>query len=68
MHQWSLTTQRQQLVKIGTKIVLYIRFFTFQIAVVAMPKELFRKILNLIDDLQRPPLRRSPGKSAWETR
>ena len=32
------------------------RYVTFQLAEVAVPRELFRKILNLIEDLRRRPV------------
>ncbi len=51
----SPTTLRENLVKIGAKVVRHGRYVTFQLAEVAVPKELFRKILSLIDDLQRRP-------------
>jgi hypothetical protein len=43
-------------VKIGAKVVLHGRYVTFQLAEVAVPKELFRKILSLIDGLRPAPL------------
>ena len=52
---WSLTTLREKLVKIGAKVVSHGRYVTFQLAEVAVPRELFRKILSLIDDLRRRP-------------
>ena len=55
---WSLTTLREKLVKIGAKVVSHGRYVTFQLAEVAVPRDLFRKILRLIDDL-RP--RRAPA-------
>ncbi len=51
----SLTTLREKLMKIGAKVVSDGRYVTFQLAEVAVPKELFRKILSLIDDLRRRP-------------
>ncbi len=42
------------------------RYVTFQLAEVAVPRELFRKILSLIDGSMiygEDPLRRRPGKS-----
>ncbi len=53
--QLSLTTLREMRVKIGAKVVRHGRYVTFQLAEVAVPKELFRKILSLIDDLRRRP-------------
>ena len=56
VEHWSLTTLREKLVKIGAKVVRHGRYVTFQLAEVAVPKELFRKILSLIDDLRRRPV------------
>ncbi len=55
IEHWSLTTLREKLVKIGAKVVSHGRYVTFQLADVAVPRELFRKILSLIDDLRRRP-------------
>ena len=52
---WSLTTLREKLIKIGAKVVRHGRYVTFQLAEVAVPRELFRKILSLIDDLRPRP-------------
>ena len=51
----SLTTLREKLVKIGAKVVSHGRYVTFQLAEVAVQRELFRKILSLIDHLRRRP-------------
>jgi len=56
VEHWSLTTLREKLVKIGAKVVSHGRYVTFQTAEVAVPRELFRKILSLIDDLRRRPV------------
>jgi hypothetical protein len=45
-----------QLVKIGAKVVAHGRYVTFQMAEVAVPRDLFQKILNLIDGLRRPSM------------
>ena len=60
VEHWSMTL-RDKLVKIGAKVVRHGRYVTFQLAEVAVPRDLFRKILSLIDDLRRDPLRRSRG-------
>ena len=52
---WSLTSLREKLVKIGAKIVTHARYVTFQMAEVAVPKELFQEILRLIDGLRPRP-------------
>ena len=46
VEHWSLTTLREKLVKIGAKVVSHGRYVTFQLAEVAVPRELFRKILR----------------------
>ena len=56
VEHWSLITLRETLIKIGAKVVRHGRYVTFQLAEVAVPKELFQKILSLIDDLRRRPV------------
>ena len=63
--QWSLTSLREKLVKIGAKVVHHGRYVIFQMAEVAVPKELFQEILRLIADYshshhQRLRLRKTP--------
>ena len=54
--QWSLTSPREKLIKIGAKVVHHARYAVFQMAEVAVPRELFEKILRLIEALRtRPP-------------
>ena len=43
---------REKLVKIGAKVVRHGRYVTFQLAEVAVPRDLFREILRLIDGLR----------------
>ncbi len=45
---WSLTTLREKLIKIGAKIVRRARYVTFQMAEVAIPRDVFRSILARI--------------------
>ena len=52
--QWSLTSLREKVVKIGAKVVAYGRYLVFQMAEVAVPRELFGRILDRIARL-RPP-------------
>ena len=56
VEHWSSTTLREKLVKIGAKVVRHGRYVTFQLAEVAVPRELFQKILALIDDLRPRPI------------
>ena len=53
--QWSLTSLREKLVKIGAKVVRHARHAIFQMAEVAVPRELLEEILRLIDGLRRRP-------------
>ena len=43
VEHWSLTTLREKLVKIGAKVVSHGRYVTFQLAEVAVPRDLFGK-------------------------
>jgi Transposase DDE domain group 1 len=54
--QWSLTTLREKLVKIGARIVRHGRYVIFQLAEVAVPRVLFAEILRRIDRLRGPPV------------
>ena len=53
--QWSLTTLREKLVKIGAKVVRHGRSIVFQMAEVAVPRSLFAEVLRLIDGLRPRP-------------
>jgi hypothetical protein len=53
MKTWSLTSLREKVVKIGAKVVTHARYAVFQMAEVAVPRELFGRILDMIDDLRR---------------
>jgi hypothetical protein len=55
VEHWSLTTLREKLVKIGAKIVRHCRYVIFQMAEVAIPRELFADILSRIDRLRPTP-------------
>ena len=52
IEKWSLTSLREKLVKIGAKVVVHGRYMTFQMAEVAVPRDLFRRILQMIDGLR----------------
>jgi hypothetical protein len=52
---WSLTTLREKLVKIGAKVVRHARYVVFQMAEVAVPRELFGAILKRIQMLSAAP-------------
>ncbi len=52
---WSLTSLREKLVKIGAKLVRHGRYVAFQMAEVGVPRMLFAEILRLIAELRPPP-------------
>jgi hypothetical protein len=52
---WSLTSLREKLIKIGAKIVSHGRYVTFQLAEVAVSREMLANILILIARLRAPP-------------
>jgi hypothetical protein len=51
----SLTSLTEKLVKIGVQIVTCAGYVTFQMAEVAVPRDLFRRILKLIENLRPGP-------------
>jgi hypothetical protein len=53
---WSLTSLREKLIKIGARIVSHGRYVAFQMAEVAIPRNLFGDILRMIADLRPPPV------------
>ena len=53
--EWSLTTLKEKLVKIGAKVVGHARYVAFQMAEVAIPRDLFSDILRMIAELRPPP-------------
>ncbi len=55
VEHWSLTALREKLIKIGAKVVRHGRYVTFQLAEVAVPRNLFREILRRIDELRQRP-------------
>jgi DDE family transposase len=52
VERWSLTTLREKVVKIGAKVIAHARYTEFQMAEVVVPRDLFRRILDLIEDLR----------------
>ena len=53
---WSLTSLREKLIKIGAKVVSHGRYIAFQMAKVAIPRRMFQEILRLIAELRPQPL------------
>lgn len=54
VRHWTLTTLKEKLIKIGAKVVRHARQVIFQMAEVAIPRELFRAILERIGRLRLP--------------
>jgi len=52
---WSLTSLREKLIKVGAKVVSHGRYVTFQMAEVAVSRQMFADILTLIARLRTPP-------------
>ena len=51
----SLTSLRGKLIKIGAKVISHGRYVTFQLAEVAVSRQMFSDILMLIAQLRAPP-------------
>ena len=60
VEQWSLTSLQEKLIKIGAKVVRHARYAVFQMAEVAVPRQMFAEILSLIG-YRRRPLRHDSG-------
>jgi hypothetical protein len=54
VRHWTLTTLREKLIKIGAKVVSHARYVTFQMAEVAVPRKVFKAILERIERLRMP--------------
>jgi hypothetical protein len=52
---WSLTTLREKLIEIGAKVTRHSKYVAFQLAEVAVPRELFASLLERIKPLAMPP-------------
>jgi hypothetical protein len=52
IRSWNLTTLREKLVKIGAKVVTHAKYVIFQLAEVAVPRQLFAVLLERIGRLR----------------
>jgi hypothetical protein len=52
---WWLTTLKDKLIKIGAKVVSHGRYVIFQVAEVAIARQMFQEILRLIAELRPQP-------------
>ncbi len=55
VRHWSLMTLREKLIKIGAKVTRHAKYVTFQLAEVAVTRNLFATILDRIARLAIPP-------------
>ena len=55
IRDWSLTSLKEKLIKVGAKVISHGRYVAFQMAEVAISKTLFADILRLIAGLRPPP-------------
>jgi hypothetical protein len=53
--RWSLTSLREKLIKVGAKVVSHGRYVTFQMAEVAVSRQMFAAMLTVIARLRAPP-------------
>jgi hypothetical protein len=53
--QWSLTTLKEKLIKIGAKVIRHGRYVVFQMAEVAISRNLFADVLRMIAELRPKP-------------
>ena len=58
VERWSLTSARETVVKVGAKVIAHARCTVFQIAEVAVPRDLFRRVLEMIDSLRPRSVKR----------
>jgi hypothetical protein len=61
VEQWPLTSLREKLIKIGAKVVSHGRYVTFQLAEVAVSRQIFKHILMLIARLRAAGARMRAG-------
>ena len=52
---WMLSSLREKLIKIGAKVVHHAKYITFQMAEVAIPREMFRTMLKRVERLRLAP-------------
>ncbi len=60
MKTWTMTTLREKLIKIGATVVRHAKYVTFQMAEVAVPRRLYRAILERIRRLAALSPRTTP--------
>jgi len=58
---WTLTTLREKLIKTGARMVCHARYVTFQMAEVAVPRDLVQAMLRKINAFANRPVRAGPA-------
>ncbi len=64
---WSLTSVHEKLIKIGAKMVSHGGYMTFQMAEVAVSRQMFQDILMLIARLRARPLQHEERRGLGTT-
>ena len=54
IERWTLKTLSEKLLKVGAKVIAHAHHTNFQIAEIAVHRNLFQEILRRIDGLRRP--------------
>ncbi|MBN2021654.1 MAG: transposase [Pirellulales bacterium] len=63
VNQWTLTTLRERFIKIGAKVTRHSKYVIFQLAEVAVTRDLFAAILDRIARLAIPPPRLASARA-----
>ena len=59
--QLTLTPLRDSMIKIGAKVVRHARYFSFQLSEVAVPRQLYRAILEWMPRFAGTPPKAAPA-------
>ena len=65
MSDWSLTTLKEKLIKIGAKVVSHGRYIAFQMAEVAIPRHMFQEFCGSSPNCGRSRRPRQREKGRW---
>jgi Transposase DDE domain group 1 len=60
IRHWSLMTQKEKLIKVGAKVIWHAGYLTFQMAEVAIRRNIFQSILRRIAKFRLPTPRAAP--------
>src|SRR4029078_6136070 len=65
IQDWPLTGVTGKLIKLGAKVVSHGRYVAFQMAEVAIPRQVFQEILRLIAELRSQPPPAPASDARW---